>query len=354
LITTGSKFLFGVGIYGIAATLAYVFASDFERTGMVTLGSVAIVALVLGFIVIAFRDGEVATQAYPDGLAEDAATVGRGPLVSPSVFPILGAFGVAVLLIGLAFNRWFTIFGAVILVGVTVEWVVQSWADRASDDAEYNQSLRTRFMHPIEFPVLGAVAVGLVIFGFSRVMLAVSKNAAIVAFIVVAALILVIASVFAGLRRVGRDVLVGTLMVGGIIALTAGVISAVQGERGFHEPEGEGANTETVADVASIAARFEVTADGIAPDTLTVSRATPIHVTFTHDDGGPRQLVIEPAEGLVCAGVVSEEPEECVSAFVEDGQTTFLTFQLNLPGTYTFASQGADGSDRAEGTLIVA
>ena len=255
MITTGSKFLLGVGLYGIVATLTYVLASDFERTGMVTLGTLSVVALLLGFLTLAIRDGQVATEAYPDGRRVDVDTIGRGPLVSPSVFPILAAFGVALLLLGLAFNRWYTIFGAVLLVGVTVEWLVQSWSDRASDDGEYNRGLRNGVMHPIEFPVLGAIAVGLVIFGFSRVMLTVNKNAAVVIFIVVAGLILVVASLFAGLRRVGGDVLVGTLMVGGIIVLTAGVISFVQGERGFHEPEGEGANTESVADVASVAAR---------------------------------------------------------------------------------------------------
>jgi hypothetical protein len=343
LITTGSKFLFGTAIYGIVATFAYALASDYDRTGVVTLGTLAGVALVLGFIVVAFRDGEVATAAYPDGMPEDEATTGPGPLVSPSVFPILGAFGVAVLLIGLAFSRWFTIFGAVILAAVVIEWTIQAWSDRASDDAEYNRSLRNRLMQPIEFPVLGALAVGLVIFGFSRVMLAVSKNASIVLFIVIAGLVLAVAAVFAGLRRIGGEVLIGTLLVGGIIVLTAGVIGAVRGERDFHAPEGEGANTESVANIASIAARFELDERGLSPT----------NVTFTHQGGGPRQLVLEPAEGLVCADVVSEEPEECASAFVEDGQTTFLTFQYNLPGTYTFVTQGADGTDRIEGTIVV-
>ena len=354
MITTGSKYLLGVGLYGIVATLTYVYASDFERTGMVTLGTLSVVALLLGFLTLAIRDGQVATEAYPDGRRVDVDTIGRGPLVSPSVFPILAAFGVALLLLGLAFNRWYTIFGAVLLVGVTVEWLVQSWSDRASDDGEYNRGLRHSMMHPIEFPVLGAIAVGLVIFGFSRVMLTVNKNAAVVIFILVAGLILLAASLFAGLRRVGGDVLVGTLMVGGIIVLTAGVISFVQGERGFHEPEGEGANTETVADVASVAARLELTNSGLSSTELTLPRATQVSITFNNSLSGPRRLVLEEAEGLVCAGQTSEEPQSCESGFVEDGQTTFLTFQYTLPGTYVFVTEGADDTDRIEGTVVVA
>ena len=148
--------------------------------------------------------------------------------------------------------------------------------------------------------------------------------------------------------------LVGTLMVGGIIVLTAGVISFVQGERGFHEPEGEGANTESVADVASVAARLELTDSGLSPTELTLPRATQVSITFNNSLSGPRRLVLEEAEGLVCAGQTSEEPQSCESGFVEDGQTTFLTFQYTLPGTYVFVTEGADGTDRIEGTVVVA
>jgi hypothetical protein len=355
VITTGSKFLLGVGFYGVVATLAYVVASDFERTGMVTLGSMAVVALLLGGLTLAIRDGQIATDAYPDGRKIDVDTIGRGPLVSASVLPVLAAFGVALLLLGLAFSRWYTVFGGVLLAGVVAEWMVQSWSDRASDDGEYNRNLRDRVMRPIEYPVLGALAVGLVIFGFSRVMLAVNKDAAVVVFILVAALVLVVASLFAGVRRIGGEVLVGTLMVGGIIVLTAGVISFVYGERGFHEPEGEGANTETVADVASVAARLELTSAGLSQTELSIPRSAQTSVTFNNSLSSERRFVLEAAEGLVCAGQPpAEEPEPCESAFVEDGQTTFLTFQFTLPGVYAFAVEGEGGSDRIEGTVVVA
>src|SRR5207244_3133594 len=112
----------------------------------------------------------------------DAEGVARGPRVSPSVWPIIGAFGAGLIVIGLVYDRRWFIGGLLVLVATTVEWAVQAWSDRASDDPEYNARARARVMHPLEFPIFGALAVGLVIFGFSRVMLAIPKNAAVVAF----------------------------------------------------------------------------------------------------------------------------------------------------------------------------
>ena len=354
MITTGSKFLFGVGAFGLVAAIVYALASNNELTGVITLGSLGVVALVLGGIVIAFRDGEVATVAYPDGAAENAATTGPGPLVSPAAWPALGALGAALLLLGLVFEWWMAVAGIVLLLGVILEWMVQAWADRASDDAEYNVGLRRRMMHPIEFPILGALGAGLVVFAFSQVMLTLDKNAAVVVFIVVAALILVVAGILAGARTIGSSVIVATLMVGGIIALTAGTIGAIRGSRDFHAHEGEGANTESVADVANMAARVTLSNGTLSPDTINLARAQPANLTFTNSGGPPRRLVVEAEDLLDSNGEPNGSKVTYATALSEDGQTVFLTFQINLPGSYSFFTEAEDGTDRIEGTIVVA
>jgi hypothetical protein len=352
MITTGSKFLFGVGIYGVVAAIAYWLATD-ERSGLVVLAVLALSALFAGGVTVAFRDGEVATAAYPDGLPEDASTVGRGPLVSACMWPILGAFGIALLVLGLTFEQWMAWAGIVVLAATLVEWAVQSWSDRASDDGEYNRQLRNSLIQPIEFPVLGLAAAGLVVFGFSRVMLSLTTNAAVVAFVVVAGLVLVVASLLAGVRRIGGSVVVATLMVGGIIVLTAGVIGAIQGERGFHEHEGEGANTETVADKASLVADFELDDGELSPTVVAVPRAVPASITFTNLDSEKRRFVLDLGPVLDEDGQPTDERQEVATGFVEDGQQGFLTFRIDLPGTYPFHVEGEEGSDRIEGTFEV-
>lgn len=353
MITTGSKFLFGVGAFGLVAAFAYALASS-DLTGLVTLGSLGLAALVLGGIIIAFRDGEVATAAYPDGLAESPATIGRGPLVSPAMWPVLGAFGAALLLLGLVFEWWMAIAGIVVLLAVLLEWMVQSWADRASDDADYNRSLRNRLMHPIEFPVLGTLAVGLVIIGFSRVMLTLTKSGAVVLFIVLAALILVVAAVLAGARSIGPSVIVATLMVGGIIVLTAGTISAIRGSRGFEPHQGEGAKTETVANEANVAAKVRLDHGVLTPEAISLARAQPANLVFTNVGGPPRRLVVEAEDIIDSNGQPNGSKRTYATSLAEDGQQVFLTFQINLPGTYSYFTEAKDGSDRVEGTITVA
>lgn len=354
MITTGSKFFYGLGVFGLVAALVYSLSSDGEIAGLVTLASLGVVALVLGGMTTAFRDGQVATAAYPDGMAESPATIGRGPLVSPSLWPILGAFGAVLLLLGLVFEFWMALAGIIVLVGVVFGWMVQSWADRASDDADYNRGLRERILNPVEFPILGALAAGLVVFGFSQLMLTLTKSAATAVFIGLAIVIVLVAALFSGARRLGAEVFVAALMIGAIVVLTAGIIGAVRGTRGFEAQEGEGANTETVANAANIAGRFELTDGGLTPSALSIPRALAVSFTFTNTTANPRRLVVEAEDILDSNGQPNGSKRTYATAFAEDGQTAFLTFQINLPGSYRFFSEAEDGEDRIEGSIRVA
>jgi hypothetical protein len=173
-------------------------------------------------------------------------------------------------------------------------------------------------------------------------------------FVLVAGLVLLLSAVIAGVKRIGGDVIIGTLLVGGIIVLTAGVITAIHGERSFEAHEGEGATSESVANVANIAARVELSDDTLTPSELSLPRSAETSITFTNQESDKRRLAIEPADGLVCGGKTSEEPQECSTGFVEDGQSTFLTFRITLPGTYPFHVVGEDGGEPVEGTITVA
>ena len=57
--------------------------------------------------------------------------------------------------IGMALDTRLFIVGLVVVGLSVVEWAVQSWADRASADPVYNDRVRGRLMHPLEFPVAG-------------------------------------------------------------------------------------------------------------------------------------------------------------------------------------------------------
>ena len=47
----------------------------------------------------------------------------------------------------------------------------QAWSERASGDDAFNSDIRQRFAHPAEFPLLAALAFGVIVYSFSRIML---------------------------------------------------------------------------------------------------------------------------------------------------------------------------------------
>ena len=247
-----------------------------------------------------------------------------------------------------------------VLAAAIIEWTVQSWSDRASDDGEYNSALRRSLMQPFEFPVLGILAAGLVVFGFSRVMLSLTKTASVVAFVVVAGSVVVVAGVIAGAKRIGGEVIIAALMVGGIIVLTAGVIGAVHGERGFETHDADkGKGGESVANTANIVARFHLTADGARADaSSTFPRSVPASVTFTNTRSEEYRLVVDvtdviststgeltrrrrAASSTTVAGTEAAE-RRSMTPFVKDGQTVFLA----VPGQQARDLHGTTPSRR--------
>ncbi|HKA02715.1 MAG TPA: cytochrome c oxidase subunit 4, partial [Acidimicrobiales bacterium] len=134
MFTTGSKLYFGIAAAAVVAGVVYWYSTDLEFLGTIVLFSVAVVALFLGGVIIAFRDADVSAPAVEAASAADAEGYGRGPRVSPSVWPIVGAFGVGLVAIGLVYDRRWFVGGILVLVATTIEWAVQAWSDRASDD----------------------------------------------------------------------------------------------------------------------------------------------------------------------------------------------------------------------------
>ena len=206
MLTTGFKLYFGFGIVYLLAAVFYgwtsggvdwsLFPSDlgtlyFAVQGALTLGwrgavgdhlgyvvllSGAIASFTLAGFMVAFRDNEAAAVAEAAGT--ERAPAYRAPTTS-SLFVPVGAFGLAVLVLGVVTERVLLWAGLVIIGLVALEWVVQAWADRATGDARLNQRLRNRVMNPIEVPVAGLVIVGFVVFGISRMLLTVNKQASV-------------------------------------------------------------------------------------------------------------------------------------------------------------------------------
>jgi hypothetical protein len=354
MFTTGSKFFFGLAAAAIGAGALYWLSTNLEFFGVIVLLSLATVAAFLGGVIIAFRDADVGTPAVESASAADAEGVGsKRPIISPSVWPLVGGFGAALCVIGVVYDRRFFVGGLLVLAAVTVEWAVQGWADRASDDAAYNARVRARLMHPLEFPIAGVLTVGLVIYGFSRVMLAIPEGAAVAAFIGLGAVILVVAAVRSLRPRVPRALMAVVLLVGGVGVLAGGIAGAVSGERTVESPGGPEGNDKTsnaVADKSALAAALTVSDTGFSQDAFTIPRSLPVNILFQNNDNAPRNLVIEAGEEVA----TDENGQEVKDAqgnvvmrkitfrtdFIGHGKAVVLNVRMPKPGSFTFRSDG--------------
>jgi hypothetical protein len=135
-----------------------------------------------------------------------------------------------------ATSRAFLYLGFAVLAVTVFEWAVLAWSDRATGDPEVNSIIRSRFLSPLEVPMLALLAAAVIVLGLSRVLLAVSEVGSVVVAVVAAALIFA-AAIFIAKTRAPRPVISAIVAFGAVAVLAGGVVGAAVGERDFHHGE---------------------------------------------------------------------------------------------------------------------
>jgi hypothetical protein len=259
MITTGTKWFFGLGVVSLVLAWAYGWTTGGNGLGPVTVGykgsvgdhfgyavllSAAAISVFLGVVSVAVRDADAEAVAQLAGLDTVPAVTPAGA----SYWPVVAAFGVALTLVGLVTTATVFVFGLITLGIVLVEWTVQAWADRATGDPATNRQIRNRLMNPVEVPAAGLLAIALVVVGFSRVFLAVSADNAVWIATGIAAAIFLVGVLVASRPKLSSNVVVGLLLVAAVAVLGLGVVAAANGEREFHEHEPAGAEAHEAAE----------------------------------------------------------------------------------------------------------
>jgi hypothetical protein len=242
MITTGSKWFYGLGAVSLVLAAAYGWTTGGDGLGPLTAGykgavgdhfgytvllSGAVVSLFLGSVSSAVRDADAEAVARVAG----TETVPAAIPAPTSYWPAIAAFGVGLVVVGLVSSAVLVVFGLVALGAVLIEWAVQTWADRATGDPAANRQIRNRLMNPIEFPAAGLLAIAVVVVAFSRVFLAVSSDDAVWIGVGLAATIVLLGFFFASRPRVSANLIVGVLLVAAVGLIGAGIGAAVAGQR---------------------------------------------------------------------------------------------------------------------------
>jgi hypothetical protein len=213
-----------------------------DHLGYSVLVGLAGVAGALAVLHVAFRDADPEAEAQ---IAHtDSVPLTRAPS-GANFLPLIAAFAVGVMLIGLITNKYVTIAGIVLLLVVIGTWTLRAWAERATGDDEVNQQLYRRFIDPFRLPILAILSVALVALGLSRVLLAVSETGAVVVFIAAGSIFLIGSILLAARPAITKNAITIILFVGALIVIAAGTIAAVHGQRDFeHQQEKEGVTEE--------------------------------------------------------------------------------------------------------------
>lgn len=256
MFTSGAKYFFGLAIFALVAAAFYGGATAGHEVnmdtllGVVTLGykgsvgdhlgySVLVglffTCLFLGCVTVAFRDADadaVAQVVHTDAVPDAAVPQGT------SAWPLLGAFGLGAVVVGVVVGAPLVILGVGVLAAATFEWAAKAWSERATGDPEVNRAIRNRIMYPVELPVLAVVLIATFVMSISRLLIALPKFGAYLLFGLVPAFILLIGWLVSTRPRINPNVATVALLLGGIVVLAGGVIGAAVGPRDI-EKHGE-------------------------------------------------------------------------------------------------------------------
>ena len=269
MFTTGSRFFFGLSVLGLIGALAYGANSDWDPFGLMVLASVALAVLLprMPRLRLPRRVG-AGFGRRELGRRRRGGVRQRGTRSRRADGRSSAGFALSITAIGLVTERFVFLAGIFLLAAVTIEWMVRAWSDRASANAEYNQSLRDQVLRPLEYPLFALLGGGIIVIGFSRVLLSISKDAAVIVFIIFGSALLLgaIVSTLSKERAGGFGAVL--LLVLGIAVITAGCIAVGIGERTFHDAaeEKEASRPNTVSDQASTCARITVQGNQMTPN----------------------------------------------------------------------------------------
>lgn len=363
MFTTSSKFYVALTALAAISFGVYMILIGPSSIGATALFGMIAVGILFVWLSLHTRDADTDDE-FASGAAADAP--------SRSMWPLIGAVGALLTLVGTITTPWFFILGLIVVAAAFVEWAIQAWADRASSDPAYNASVRAKILHPIEFPVIAAVGLAVIIISFAEIMLAVDRSAGAVLFIIVSSWVLAAGVVIAMKPDMRRGIITVIGVVGSVAILAGGLLGNAAGMREqLVEAAEEGHYThrkcgpekdkysdklalETVSSRSAVVATVEfvdgklVAREQGVPgerEAITIPRSNPSSIIFRNKTEGDFRLLAVTGKTMVSEGVY--EVEEHCTQLIPAGAEQLLTLTMFKPtlesGEFYLEVPGVDG-----------
>ena len=215
-----------------------------DRVGFTALMFVGALAAVAGIAIFYFTPVEPIVPPSAEVEEATARTVDITDLPRPSIWPAVGAAAVALVAVAAALGRSITTLALAAAAVAAFGWLAQVWREHPSWTRDMSVRINDRFVVPIALPAVIVVLAGAAVISMSRLLLAVSVEAAPLLASVAAFGVLGVFTLVASRDNVGRSALVALVVVSSILVVAAGVVGVAQGEREFHHKGGEEAGAE--------------------------------------------------------------------------------------------------------------
>ena len=339
---SSASFFTLAGISMLAAILTVPFVGDPGAVALLLF--VALAAALAGLSVFGAVGADTAPFVPADAPAPEYRNVERSSLTTGSPWPLALAASLAVTAVGLATGPGITVLGVVLAIAAGFVWLSQHWQEAPGWTAGRVRRVADRYVLPFAVPVLSIVLLGVVAVSFSRILLAVDKNTAVILAVVAAVAVMAGATLIALRPGIGSAAIWGLAGLGILLTVASGVVGAAQGEREFHAAGGHGGGD--IVEAAAESSTEFTESELIAPANSTVTvkfenreQAVPHNIAFYETQGGEKLGASE-----TITGPASTEFE------LETGEAGDKYFQCdvhpNMKGTFVVE---ADASANEEG-----
>ena len=223
MFSAASKLWFTVGFLAVVAAAAVV-AFTGDRSAFMLLLASGLAVAALGGLAFAYMRPDPHEALDLDAPLGESRPADTTDLPHPSPWPMLLALALGVVAIGAALDKSLLLLGGVLALAAGFVWLSQAWREHPSWTPAMTDRINNRFVVPIGLPGTILVLGGIGVYSFSRILLALAGDGAVLVAGVTALVLLVAFAVIASKPNAGRRAL-GALAAGAAILLVGSGIA---------------------------------------------------------------------------------------------------------------------------------